>query len=186
MSAVTSISIFESVHDGRVAFADAVRGLDHAAAGSMTRELFDELDHLMSDADDHAVLLVPRDPTADDPEAEGWTIGHVICHLTAGLEEGAAQGTSLARGVPTEGRSRFEVEWETIQTADDVRARLSESRRMTLAMLAAWPDAPHLDQVMTPVPHFGPLNAVSRHLLGVMHGASHLNQLRESLRQSRQ
>jgi len=186
VSAGSSIALFDSFHDGRAEYADVVRGLDHAAATSMTEELFDELERLLADADDHAVLMVPGDPTAEDPQAEGWTIAHVICHVTAGLEEGAVQGTSLARGVPTEGRSRFEVKWETVLTADQVRARLMESRRMTLAMLRAWPDEPHLDEVMTLVPHFGPLNAVSRHLLGVMHGSGHLNQIRESLRQARQ
>jgi hypothetical protein len=82
-------------------------------------------------------------------------------------------------------RSRYEVPWETVTTAAQVVHRLEESRRMRLAMLDAWPDEPHLDQTQNPIPRLGPLNAISRFLLGLGHDAAHIEQIHDAVRQAK-
>lgn len=56
---------------------------------------------------------------------------------------------------------------------------------MRLAMLDAWPDAPLLDNTITLIPRFGPMNAVGRDLLGLKHQHGHLPQIAEITRQAR-
>jgi PPOX class probable F420-dependent enzyme len=73
-----------------------------------------------------------------------------------------------------------------MRTVAQVVRRLEESRRMRLAMLAAWPDEPHLDNTGVLVERFGPLNATSLYLLGLMHEDRHLPQVAEIVRQARQ
>ena len=146
---------------------------------------------LIADAVDADAVMVPDDPEADDPYAsdEGdrnlsWTLGHVVAHTTASAEEAAALALVLARGLPVEGRSRFETPWQTVTTADAMRARIQESRRMRLAMLDAWPDRPHLDNVVEPRPGVH-LNAVGRFLGGLAHDDAHLGQIRRIMEQCR-
>lgn len=114
-----------------------------------------------------------------------WTLGHVVVHATASSEEAAALAADLARGVEPIGRSRYEVDWQTVHTVAQLRQRFAESRRIRQAYLAAWPDAPHLDVTYTPIPSLGPMNATSRFMLGLLHDDSHLEQLREIMRQAR-
>jgi hypothetical protein len=137
---------------------------------------------------------VPVDPAANDTFAAAgadaavvnmaWTLGHVIVHATASSEEAAALALTLARGLPVEGRSRYEVPWETVTTAAQVVQRLEESRRMRLAMLDAWPDQPHLDNSYTPIPRFGPLNPPARFAFGLLHDQSHIDQIRDIVAQA--
>lgn len=54
---------------------------------------------------------------------------------------------------------------------------------MCSAFLSAWPDAPHLDETVAPVPQLGPMNAVGLYALGLAHAQGHLDQLREIVRQ---
>jgi len=175
---------FASIAEGRQSYADLTATLDHPTLVSATTALIDVLASIIAGATDHAVTFVPRDPDLKEDAGEAYTLGHVIVHLTAGLEESAARGLTLARGVEGEGRSRYETPWETVKTAAQVHARLAESKRMTLAMLSAWPDAPHLDLSIITVPHFGPMNAIGVHTLGLLHASSHLEQLREIMRQA--
>lgn len=114
-----------------------------------------------------------------------WTLGHVVVHTTAGSEEGAAAALTLARGAPLDGRPRYEVPWEEVTTIGQVVRRLEESRRMRLAMLAAWPDEPHLGNTAVLIERLGPLNATGRYLVGLMHEDGHLPQLAEIARQAR-
>ena len=149
----------------------------------LTDELVDEARALIADAVDADVVFVPVDDEVG--EGEPWTLGHVVVHATAGSEEGAAAALTLARGAPLEGRPRYETPWERVRTVDQVVQRLEESRRMRQAMLAAWPDEPHLDNTVVLVDRLGPLNAVSRYLLTLMHEDSHLPQIAETMRQAR-
>lgn len=182
---------FAAVRAGRLSYADLARDVDHARLRRETNELFDQVEAIAAGATDREVVFVPEDPEANDRASASeeadlpWTLGHVVVHMTASWEEAAALGATLARGVPVEGRSRYETPWETIRTAAQVRDRLAESRRMCNAFLDAWPDAPHLDLTVTRIERLGPLNATGQHLLGLFHGDSHLDQLREILRQSR-
>lgn len=152
--------------------------------------MIDEMQQIIIDAVDADVAFTPVDPNANDPfgkpeEASlAWTLGHVVVHATASSEESAALALVLARGLPVEGRSRYEVPWESVTSIAQVRQRLEESRRMRQAMLNAWPDEPHLDVTYSPFPRAGQLNAVGRFILGLYHDADHLDQLREIVRQA--
>ncbi len=156
-----------------------------------TNGITDQMLALLEGAEDADVVFVPNDPGANDPGASeeeremAWTFGHIVVHTTAGVEEGAMLALSLARGVEPKERSRYETHWTTITSVEQIRQRLQESRRMALSMLDAWPDAPHMDVTQTPIPRFGPLNAIARDILGLMHANGHLAQLAEAMRQAK-
>ena len=169
-----------AVRTGQASYADLVRDIRHADLYRMTDELFDALESILAGATDAAVLFVPRDAAATDRSEQGWTLSHILTHLTATLEDCAAIAAMLARGVLPGGRLRYEVPWEELFTLQKVRGRIQESRRMCRAFLDAWPDEPHLDVTITPIPTFGPMNAVGFYALGVAHGQGHLDQLRET------
>lgn len=175
---------FHKLYAGEMSFDQVVAGVTPADLVARTNEIYDAVEAPLSELRDDEVVFVPGDPTPDDPEAEGWTIGHVIVHLTAGCEETAAFGLTLARGVEITGRMRYESPWEGVTTAEQVWERLRESRRMVLAMLSAWPDVPHLEMTHTQISRLGPMDAVGLHLCGYMHATMHLNQLAEIRRQA--
>lgn len=172
-------------------FADFAAGVTKDDLYTTTNELADRILALLEGASDADMVFVPNDPQANDPGAAederemAWTFGHVVVHVTAGVEEGAMLGLSLARGVEPKERSRYETHWTTIKTVEQVRQRVQESRRMCLSMLDAWPDAPHYDVTQTPIPRFGPMNAIARYLLGLSHGVGHLEQLADITNQAR-
>lgn len=156
-------------------------GLTRDSLRSLTIEMLDAQCAALDGATDAKVMFVAR-----DPEAEGeasWTIGHVVVHATASGEEAAMHALTLARGLPVEGRSRYETPWESVTTLAQLMQRLDESRRMRLALLDAWPDEPHLDNQWQH-PFFGTLNAISRYVTGLAHDDVHLGQLREIMRQA--
>ena len=156
----------------------------HVAPGDLwglTEEIYARLDEATAGAQD--VVFIPNDPDADAAEGGvGWNLAHVVVHLTAGLEENAAQASTLARGVEITGRPRHETDWESVTTAEQVRQRLAESRRITMAFLETWPDAPHLGATYTH-PFFGEMTAVAYQLVGISHANGHLAQLAEIRRQ---
>lgn len=156
----------------------------------VTNEMLDTVAGIIADATDADVVFTPSDPQAKDTfgkpeEAElAWNLGHVVVHGLASSEEGAALATNLARGLLIEGRSRYEPDWRTITTVAQVRQRIAESRRMRLGFLAAWPDEPHLE-VVQESSFFGPMTATTRYIAGLSHEDSHLDQLREIMRQAK-
>lgn len=158
----------------------------------LTREMCALQLSLIEDAEDQDFVFVPNDPDANDtfaarPEDVGlsWTLGHVVVHTTASSEESAALALVLARGLPVDGRSRYEVPWEQARTAEFARHRIGESLRMRLSMLAAWPDAPHLDNFYSPYAGRPPMNAMGRFLGGLAHDDSHVEQIRKIMVQAR-
>ena len=164
-------------------------GLTHEDLAAAVNALADDVLARISSITDADVTFVPDDPAAKDDFASdsaevglAWTLGHVVVHLTASAEEAAFIAAELARGVVREGRSRYETPWPTVTTAAQTRARIEESRRMLLAMLSVWPDAPHLDVTM-PNPS-GPRNAIARFVSGLSHADSHLEQISEIVRQA--
>ena len=173
----------EAVYAGQVSYADLTRTIHHADLYSTTDELFDALEAILSETTDATVLFVPRDPAVEDKGEQGWTLSHVVAHLTATLEEAAAIAAMLARGVLVEERLRFETPWQTLTTRQMVQARLTESRRICHALLDAWPDEPHLDVTRTLIPLFGPMDAVGFSVLGLAHSQEHLSQLRDIVHQ---
>jgi hypothetical protein len=115
----------------------------------------------------------------------GWTLGHIVAHLTASAEESATLAAELARGVAYHGRSRREVPWQDIATLAHCRDRLQECRRLCLASLAMWPDRPDLANTYIPWEGSPPMNATARYLLGLRHATRHLEQVRDVVSQAR-
>jgi DinB superfamily len=166
---------------------DLARGVGPADIGRLLDEAFDALGAALAGLTDAEVRFVPADPAAtDSDEGVGWTLAHIVAHVTAGLEETSAWASTLARGAEIAGRPRYEVPWQTLTTAEALRRRLAESRRMCRAFLDTWPDEPHLANLDTPIPPLGPINAVARMLFTCGHAAGHLPQVRETRRQARE
>jgi DinB superfamily len=158
----------------------------------LTNTLIERVRQLLRRCVDADVVFVPVDPRAYDPLADtgdvvhiGWTLAHIVVHMTASAEEAASLAAELARGVAYHGRSRSEVPWKSVTTIAQCRARLEESRRMRLASLGMWPDAPHLDTTFFPgggAPARGPIECF---LSGLRHDADHLEHLRDVIGQAR-
>lgn len=177
---------FGAVSNRTTTLQDQFAGVTVEMLLALTAEIYDRIDTLLDQAPqltDETVVFVPVDSRQEDPTQPGWTLGHIIVHLTASLEENAQQGTTLARGAELVGRPRYETPWEEVTTVAQVRQRLAESRRMTNAFLAAWPDQPHLDNLYEH-PYFGPTNAISFHTVGIFHGRGHLIQIEDILQQT--
>ena len=184
---------FGPVHRGEKTSQDLAAGLGRGDLARLTEEMCDLQLEAIEDAVDEDVVFVPDDPDADDTFAASpedvklsWTLGHVVVHTTASSEESAALALVLARGLPVTGRSRYEVPWQEVRTADFIRGRVEESRRMRLAMLKAWPDEPHLDNFYSASEGRPPMNALGRFLSGLSHDASHLEQIRKIMAQARE
>ena len=187
---------FAPMRDGDVTY------LEYAAQENISaddlRRLSDEsVDFLLGLLDglaDADIVFDPEDPNADDPfavegeEEIGWNFGHLIAHVTASSEEGAALSSLLARGVPASERPRYETPWRDIKTVAQVRQRLDESRRMRNAYLETWPDAPLLDvcRVVSErfTARFGEMNAPAAFLFGLSHEVGHYEQIEEVKRQA--
>jgi hypothetical protein len=184
---------FGPVRRREASIQDLAAGLNRNDLGQLTDEMCDLQLASIEDAADEDVVMVPEDSEANDtfaarPEEVGlsWTLGHVVVHTTASSEESAELALILARGLPVEGRSRYEVPWEQARTLEFIRHRIEESRRMRLAMLAAWPDEPHLDNFYAPYEGRPPMNALGRFLGGLAHDDSHLAQMHKIMGQALQ
>lgn len=161
-----------------------------------TNTSIDAILDMLSGADDAQMVFLPEDPLADDPFAPpeerylGWSLAHLVTHVTASSEESAAYSAILARGIvyPREPRLRAETDWHTLRTRAKVLQRLEESRRMRLSALEMWPDEPRLDVFREVSERFlernGPMNAKSGFLNGLKHEYSHYAQIRETARQA--
>ena len=158
-----------------------------------TNEMINTMLDLIAACTDAAVTFEPIDPQANDKyaatEAEAhlaWTLGHLIVHVTASAEESAFLAAELARGVAFHGRSRYEVSWQSVASIAQCRDRLEESRHMRLASVEMWPTPPHRDNVYE-VPGWssGPINCVTRFMLGLAHDNAHLDQIKDVVQQSR-
>lgn len=153
--------------------------------------------YIIRDLNDADVVFDPIDPEANDPHAKpgeekiGWSIAHLVAHVTASSEEWATYSSILARGIiyPPEPRLRYETEWRDIITKAQAVQRLEESRRMRLAYLDTWPDTPHLNVYRELSPRFlekaGEMNAPAAFLFGLKHEIGHHDQFREVARQAR-
>ncbi|MDX2140889.1 MAG: DinB family protein [Chloroflexota bacterium] len=167
--------------------------------GDLRQATIASIDHLkaiIEQADDAMITFVPHDPEANDPFAApdeqhiGWTLGHLVAHVTATSEESAAIASILARGIPypREPRLRYETPWRDITTQAQALQRLDESLRMRLGYLDAFPDMPHLDVYRELSDNarakFGDLNATANYLLGLKHEAGHYAQFADVLAQA--
>jgi hypothetical protein len=153
---------------------------------------------IIKDMSDAQMTFLPYDPEANDPyavegeEKIGWSLAHLVVHVTASAEEGAAFSSILARGIPypKEPRLRYETNWHTVTSKAQAVQRLQESRRIRLAYLDTWPDAPHLDVYRQSseqsIEKFGYINGPASFLGSLKHEAGHYDQFREVARQARE
>lgn len=181
---------FQSIRDKKVSLQELVKGLNRDDLRRELSEMYDTIESLIRDCSDTDVTFQPSDPAANDPnavdgEAEiAWTLGHVIVHLTASMEESASLAQELARGVEYHGRSRWEASFRQATSIEFCLHRLAESRRISLASLDMWPDSPHLENTYTPIQGALPHTPVSRFASGLKHASDHLGQIAEILRQA--
>ena len=183
---------FQPVREKKIALQELVKDLTKTDLQRELNGMYDEILRLIIDCRDSHVVFVPTDEKADDPYAlEGeenisWTLGHVVVHLTASMEESASLASELARGVEYHGRSRWEVPWREATTIEYCRARLAESRRMCLASLELWPVPPHTENTYVPFEGALPHTPVSRFASGLKHASDHLGQIAEIVHQANQ
>jgi len=183
---------YQSVRDQKISLHNLVKSLTRDDLRRELNEMVDEIQHRIAEATDADVVHEPVDPEADDPHAVPgeeklpWTLGHVIVHLTATFEEAASISQELARGVEYHGRSRWEYPFRRARTIAFCRARLEESRRMSLASLDMWPDAPQLYNTYSLMVGSPPYNAVSRFALGLKHAYDHLEHISKLLQHSKE
>ncbi len=187
---------FSPMQDGDMTYIEyALReNTDAAALKRYSDESIEFLLGLLNDLTDDDIVFEPEDPGAEDPyavageEKIGWNLGHLIAHVTASSEEGAAFSSMLARGVAASERPRYETPWRDMKTVAQARQRLEESRRMRNAYLETWPDSPFLD-VHRPVSErftarFGEMNAPAAFLFGLSHEVGHYDQIQDVKRQA--
>ena len=187
---------FAPMRDGDLSYMEyaARENIGPGELRSLSDESVDFLLSLLEELTDADIVFDPDDPDADDPfavegeEEIGWNFGHLIAHVTASSEEGAALSSLLARGIPASERPRYETPWRDITTVAQVRQRLEESRRMRNAYLETWPDAPLL-QIVRDVSErftarFGEMNAPAAFLFGLSHEVGHYEQIEEVRRQA--
>lgn len=187
---------FTPVNNGEILLADFAQRFSAGDLRRATNESIDWMLATIGDADDAQVVFIPDDPNADDPYAPpeerylGWSLAHLVAHVTASCEEWAAVSSILARGIAytREPRLRYEPDWHTLTTRAQVIHRLEESRRMRLAYLDTWADPPHLDVFRDLSERFiektGQVNAKTAFLYGLKHEHAHYDQLRETARQA--
>jgi len=181
---------FQPVREKKISLQDLVKDLTKNDLRRELDEMYDEVSRLIANCTDAHITFEPMDDNADDPyavkgeESISWTLGHVIVHLTASMEEASAIASELARGVTYHGRSRSEIPWREATTIEYCRSRLGESRRMCLASLEMWPDEPHMENTYSPAEGAVPHTAVSRFASGLRHASDHLGQIAEIVRQA--
>lgn len=161
-----------------------------------THASIDLLLDIIKDSDDAQIAYIPDDPLADDPHAVpeerhlGWSLAHLIVHVTASSEENAAVSSILARGIPypRDPRLRYETHWREITTKAQAVQRLEESRRIRLTYLDAWPDVPNLETLREVSEGYrermGDQNAKAAFLGGLRHESNHYDQFRDVAQQA--
>jgi len=189
-SGIESMLDFQPVREKKIVLQELVKDLTKDDLRRELNQMYDEIFRLIADCTDEHVIFQPIDNKADDPyaiqgeEKISWTLGHVIVHLTASMEESASLAAELARGVTFHGRSRWEVPWREATTIEFCRARLNESRRMCLASLEMWPNPPHMENTYVPAEGARPHTCVSRFASGLKHASDHLGQIADVVRQA--
>jgi hypothetical protein len=183
---------FTPLREKKVTIAELAAEFTKDDLAKFTHESSDNILAMISTCQDPDVIFEPQDPEANDPYAEDpadvnmpWTLGHLIVHITASMEESAALAAELARGVEFHGRSRSEVPWQTVKNIAQCRQRMEESRRMCIASLEMWPDEPYLDNTYKPWEGIPQIDARARYILGFTHTDSHLEQIKDVVQQAK-
>ncbi|MCA9905782.1 MAG: DinB family protein [Anaerolineae bacterium] len=187
---------FTQLTQQNVKMSEIARSVSIADLQDATNRSLDTLFSLIQQANDAMISFEPHDPDAHDAYAVageehiGWTLGHLVAHVTASSEEWAAYSSILARGIvyPREPRLRFETPWREVDSQAKALQRLEESRQMRLAFLNTWPEQPHLDVHVElserARERWGEMNAMAAFLFGLRHEVGHHQQIREVLRQA--
>lgn len=178
---------FSAIRSGKATYADLISHISSKDLRPSTDKAFEAVRSSIASATDVVVTFVPHDPQSSEEDERGWTLAHVIAHLTAVLEGDAALASVLARGVQIESGLRllYETPWEEIQTVEQIQARLAESQRICHAYLDTWPEQPHLDTTVTLGPLLGPMNAIGTHMFAIGHIFMHYEQLKDIIRQAK-
>src|SRR5258706_3996900 len=127
---------FAAFRSGKVSIAELAEDVTYSDLRELTDEMVKAMLTVLFEATNEVLRFVPTDPQATDSDHKmteekwGWTLARVVAHTTASAEEATAQALTLARGVTVTGRSRSEVPWQTLNTVEQLRARLKESYRM--------------------------------------------------------
>jgi hypothetical protein len=181
---------FRAVRNKEISMEAFIEDFQREDLVKLTNEMVDIILKLIHGCLDADVVFVPDDPDAYDPFAEdeedidlSWTLGHVIVHINASMEESAVLAAELARGVAFHGRSRYEVPWQSVTTIKECRERIKECRRICLASLDMWPISPHLDNTYQSHTDGPQINAIGRYVYGLMHTDSHLEQIEDIVHQ---
>lgn len=180
---------FMPVSEGVIKLQDFAKQFTPADLRRASDESLDIVRSFIAGLSDAQVTFDPTDPEAHDPyavegeETIGWSLAHLVAHVTASSEEGAAFSSLLARGVPAKERPRYETPWRELTTVDQCLQRIEESRRIRNAYLETWPDEPLLS-VNRDMPEryrerFGDMNAPAAFLFGLMHEVGHYEQFRD-------
>lgn len=187
---------FSSVKNGEAKILDLAKNLTTADLKRLTNESIDWMLELIAGLSDAHMTFDPLDPEANDPYAKegeekiGWSLAHLIVHVTASSEEWATYGSILARGIdyPAEPRLRYETPWQHITTQAQCVQRLEESRRIRLGYIAAMPDQPdfEIQRGLSPryVEVFGAMNAPACVLFGLYHEVGHRAQFEDVKQQA--
>lgn len=186
---------FSKITSREMKFSELAKQVSLEELRTNSNESIDQMLALLSDLTDADVIYEPVDEGANDPyavegeEGIGWTFGHLIAHVTASSEEGAAFSSMLARGHALAERPRYETPWREVDSVAKCKQRLEESRRMRNAYLETWPDEPHLDIYREGMPEgflkfTGKLNAIGSFLLGLGHEVGHFSQLEDAKKQA--
>lgn len=187
---------YSKVKAGEEKIADLAQRVSKADLRAATNQSIDYLLDLTRSLSDEQIIFEPHDPDANDPYAAteeekniSWTFAHLIAHVSASSEEGAAFSSLLARGIVITERPRYETPWREITTQAACIQRLEESRRMRLAYLDTWPDTPFLDvyraQSERSIERVGKLNAPASFLYALSHEVGHYAQIKDVARQAR-
>jgi hypothetical protein len=188
---------FTPVRNGEIRFDAFAQQFTREDLRAATNASIDLILDIIKDTDDAQIAYVPHDPLADDPNAPpeerhiGWSLAHLVAHVTATCEENAAYSSILARGIPypRDTRLRFETHWRAITTKAQAVQRLEESRRIRLAYLDTWPDQPHLETLREVSDAYrernGQQNAKAAFLAALRHESNHYDQFRDVAQQAR-
>jgi hypothetical protein len=178
---------FQLVYNRAITLSDLAERYSNADLCSALNNYVDYTRQMISGVSDEQAQHIPHDPNADDPyaasEAErhaGWSLIHIIMHVTASAEEAAAFSSILARGIPIGGRLRHETDWREVLTCAEVIERLEECQRICLGYLATWPDVPDLTttRIMPEGMTWMKPNAPTQFLAGLLHWQAHIPQMR--------
>lgn len=184
---------FQPVFSKEKTLQDLANEYSHVDLGNALNGYVDFTTQVFQGLSDEQATFIPTDPDADDPFAAseverhmGWSLVHLVMHVTASAEEAAAFSSILARGIPIGGRLRSERDWRQVSTCFETLARLDECRRMCLAYLATWPDQPDLITVRIMPENLSWMkpNAKISFLAGLMHWHKHIEQFQKVVMQA--